>query len=166
MSIRLRLTLDIPLQADKLQTLIKSANVDIEAIWPQLFAKALEGKDVKELLTNVGTGGAAAAAPAAGAAAGGAAPAEAKAEEKKEEGTSAYLRRTASTPDSHITNVCVSEIYREGGIRRGHGSGSVRLKRKTDAYTLVLYFLRKRNIPPLNPFQVFPLVTLLACCTR
>ncbi|KAL1971512.1 hypothetical protein VTN31DRAFT_2133 [Thermomyces dupontii] len=75
----------VEITADKLQTLIKSANVDIEAIWPQLFAKALEGKDVKELLTNVGTGGAAAAAPAAGAAAGGAAPAEAKAEEKKEE---------------------------------------------------------------------------------
>lgn len=48
--------------------------------------QALEGKDVKDLLVNVGSGGGA-AAPAAGAAAaagGDAAPAE---EEKKEEGT-------------------------------------------------------------------------------
>lgn len=46
--------------------------------------QALEGKDIKELLTNVGSGGP--AAPA-GAAAGGAAeaPAEAAGEEKKKE---------------------------------------------------------------------------------
>lgn len=49
--------------------------------------QALEGKDVKELLLNVGSGGGAAAAPAAGgAAAGGDASAgEAAKEEKKEE---------------------------------------------------------------------------------
>ncbi|MBZ6374587.1 MAG: hypothetical protein LBE67_06170 [Kocuria palustris] len=44
--------------------------------------QALEGKDIKELLTNVGSAGPAAAAPAGGAAA--EAPAEAKAEEKVE----------------------------------------------------------------------------------
>ena len=73
------------LQADKLQTLIKAAKVaDVEPIWTSLFAKALEGKDVKDLLSNVGSGGGAAAAPAAGgAAAGGDAPAAA--EEKKAE---------------------------------------------------------------------------------
>ncbi|KIW18609.1 60S acidic ribosomal protein P1 [Exophiala spinifera] len=78
----------IEITADKLNTLIKAANVpDVEPIWASLFAKALEGKDVKELLTNVGSGGgAAAAAPAAGgAAAGGAAEADAPAEEAKEE---------------------------------------------------------------------------------
>jgi large subunit ribosomal protein LP1 len=49
------------------------------------FLQALEGKDIKDLLTNVGSAGA--AAPAGAAAAGGAAaPAEAAAEEKKEEG--------------------------------------------------------------------------------
>ena len=52
--------------------------------------QALEGKDVKDILTNIGSGaGAAPAAGAAGGAAGGgggdAAP-EAKKEEKKEEG--------------------------------------------------------------------------------
>ncbi|KAL6242058.1 hypothetical protein RBB50_010970 [Rhinocladiella similis] len=78
----------IEITADKLNTLIKAANVpDVEPIWATLFAKALEGKDVKEMLTNVGSGGgAAAAAPAAGgAAAGGAAEADAPAEEAKEE---------------------------------------------------------------------------------
>ncbi|PVI07769.1 ribosomal protein 60S [Periconia macrospinosa] len=76
--------------ADKLQTLIKAAKVeDIEPIWTSLFAKALEGKDVKELLLNVGSGGGAApaagGAAAGGAADAGAAPAEEEKEEEKEE---------------------------------------------------------------------------------
>lgn len=78
-----------------MNTLIKAANVpEVEPIWATLFAKALEGKDVKEMLTNVGSGGgAAAAAPAAGgAAAGGAAEAAAPAEEAKEEGTFQLFR--------------------------------------------------------------------------
>ena len=64
-----------------------AANVDLEPIWASLLAKALEGKNVKELLSNVGSGG---GAPAAGgavpAASTGAPAAEApKEEEKKEE---------------------------------------------------------------------------------
>ncbi|KAF2220076.1 60s acidic ribosomal protein-domain-containing protein [Elsinoe ampelina] len=78
----------VEITAEKLQTLISAAKVpDVEPIWTSLFAKALEGKDVKDLLLNVGSGGGAAAAPAAGgaaAAAGGDASAPA-AEEKKEE---------------------------------------------------------------------------------
>ncbi|OJJ59369.1 hypothetical protein ASPSYDRAFT_43714 [Aspergillus sydowii CBS 593.65] len=75
----------IEITADKIQTLLSAAKVqEVEPIWTSIFAKALEGKDIKDLLTNVGSAGA--AAPAAGgaaAAAGGeAAPA---AEEKKEE---------------------------------------------------------------------------------
>ncbi|KAF2266687.1 ribosomal protein 60S [Lojkania enalia] len=78
----------VDITADKLQTLIGAAKVEgVEPIWTSLFAKALEGKDVKDLLLNVGSGGG--AAPAAGgaaAAAGGdAAPAEEKKEEKEEE---------------------------------------------------------------------------------
>ncbi|KAM7218728.1 60s Acidic ribosomal domain containing protein [Rhypophila decipiens] len=77
----------VEVTADKLTTLIKAANVvDVEPIWASLFAKALEGKELKDLLTNVGSGGGAAAAPAAGgAAAGGAAAAEEAKEEAKEE---------------------------------------------------------------------------------
>jgi large subunit ribosomal protein LP1 len=75
-------------QADKLQSLISAAKVpEIEPIWTTLFAKALEGKDVKDLLLNVGSGGG--AAPAAGGAAPAAGAADAPAaEEKKEEGKS------------------------------------------------------------------------------
>ncbi|AEO57081.1 hypothetical protein MYCTH_110817 [Thermothelomyces thermophilus ATCC 42464] len=77
----------VEITSDKIQTLIKAANVnDVEPIWSSLFAKALEGKDVKELLSAVGSGGGA-AAPAAGAAAAapGAAAEETKEEAKKEE---------------------------------------------------------------------------------
>jgi large subunit ribosomal protein LP1 len=72
----------VEITSDKIQALIKAANVvDVEPIWASLFAKALEGKDVKDLLSNVGSGGGA-AAPAAG---GGAAAAGGAAEEVKEE---------------------------------------------------------------------------------
>ncbi|KKZ64688.1 large subunit ribosomal protein LP1 [[Emmonsia] crescens] len=74
----------VDITSDKLQSILKAANVlEVEPIWASLFAKALEGKDVKDLLLNVGSGGGAAAA-----ATGGAAPVSAEAgaaEEKKEE---------------------------------------------------------------------------------
>jgi len=82
-------------QADKLNTLIKAAGItDVEPIWATLFAKALEGKNVKDMLLNVGSGGGApAAAPAAGGApAGGAAAEAAPAEEEKEEGKPTFPR--------------------------------------------------------------------------
>uniref|UniRef100_A0A1A9UTG0 Large ribosomal subunit protein P2 n=1 Tax=Glossina austeni TaxID=7395 RepID=A0A1A9UTG0_GLOAU len=62
----------------------RAANVEVEAYWPGLFAKALEGVNVKDLIANIGSG--VGGAPAAAAPAGGeAAPAsEAKKEEKKE----------------------------------------------------------------------------------
>ncbi|KEI36378.1 uncharacterized protein L969DRAFT_40860, partial [Mixia osmundae IAM 14324] len=65
----------IEITADKLTALVQAAKVDVEPIWCTLLAKALEGKDVKDMLSNVGAGGAAApaAAGAAPAAAGGAA---------------------------------------------------------------------------------------------
>ncbi|KAI2088715.1 hypothetical protein LOZ36_002148 [Ophidiomyces ophidiicola] len=78
----------VGITAEKLQTLLKAANVqDVEPIWTSLFSKALEGKDVKDILTNVGSAGAAAPAAGGAAAAGGATAAEAApaAEEKKEE---------------------------------------------------------------------------------
>ncbi|OQE25595.1 hypothetical protein PENSTE_c006G06853 [Penicillium steckii] len=74
----------IEVTADKLQTLIGAAKVpEIEPIWTSIFAKALEGKDIKELLTNVGSAGP--AAPAGAAAGGAAAPADAPEEKKEEE---------------------------------------------------------------------------------
>ncbi|KAH9848161.1 60s acidic ribosomal protein-domain-containing protein [Lenzites betulinus] len=76
----------IEITSEKILALTNAASVELEPIWASLLAKALEGKNVKDLLSNVGAGGSgpAAAAPAAGGA--GAAAAEApKEEEKKEE---------------------------------------------------------------------------------
>ncbi|KAF3230523.1 60S acidic ribosomal protein P1 [Orbilia oligospora] len=75
----------IDITADKLNTLLKAASVEVEPIWTSLFSKALEGKDVKDLLLNVGSGGGAAVASGATPAAGGAAAAEEAKEEEKEE---------------------------------------------------------------------------------
>merc|ERR1712225_36512 len=76
----------LEITSEKILAITSAAKVEVEPIWATLLAKALEGKDVKDLLSNVGGGGAApvgAAAPAAG----GAAPAaeEEKKEEKAEE---------------------------------------------------------------------------------
>merc|ERR1712230_241639 len=46
----------VEITADKLNTLIQAAKVpDVEPIWSQLFAKALEGKDVKDMLPPLAT---------------------------------------------------------------------------------------------------------------
>ncbi|KAG1460337.1 hypothetical protein G6F56_005975 [Rhizopus delemar] len=77
---------NIEITADKLQTLVSAAGVEVEPIWFNLYAKALAGQDLKALLLNVGAPGAGAAAgPAAGAAAASDAPAEEAKEEEKEE---------------------------------------------------------------------------------
>jgi len=79
---------DVAITGEKIQTILKAANVEVEPYWPGLFAKALEGINVKDLITNIGSG-VGAAGPAAGgapaAAAGAAAGAPAAKEEKKEE---------------------------------------------------------------------------------
>jgi len=72
---------DVPITAEKMITILKAANIQFEPIWPTLFAKALTGVNVKDLVTKVGS--ASAAAPAAAAVA--APAAEEKKAEKKEE---------------------------------------------------------------------------------
>ncbi|XP_073841727.1 large ribosomal subunit protein P1-like [Musca autumnalis] len=68
-----------------MSTVLKAANVEVEPYWPGLFAKALEGVNVKDLITNIGSGAGAAPAAAAAPASGAAPAAEAKKEEKKKE---------------------------------------------------------------------------------
>uniref|UniRef100_A0A146MI50 Large ribosomal subunit protein P1 n=1 Tax=Lygus hesperus TaxID=30085 RepID=A0A146MI50_LYGHE len=79
---------DVAITGEKIQTILKAAGVDVEPYWPGLFAKSLEGVNVKDLITKIGAG--AGSAPAGAAQAGApaaAAPAAAAAakEEKKKE---------------------------------------------------------------------------------
>ena len=100
---------------------------DVEPIWCSLFAKALEGKDVKDLLLNVGSGGGAAAAPAAG---GGAAAAggEAAAEAPKEEEEEGKLILMSTVSRGSLGGIVLTWLcYRERGVRRGYGLRSFRL---------------------------------------
>jgi len=76
---------DVPITAEKITTILKAAGVDYEPIWPTLFARALTGVNVKELVTKIGTAAASAPAPAAATAASAAPAAEEKKVEKKEE---------------------------------------------------------------------------------
>ncbi|KAJ8733793.1 hypothetical protein PYW07_014344 [Mythimna separata] len=77
---------DVAVTGEKISTILKAANVDVEPYWPGLFAKALEGINVRDLITNIGSGvGAAPSAGAAPAAAAAAPAAEAKEEKKEEE---------------------------------------------------------------------------------
>ena len=81
---------DIDITGEKMAKIIAAAKVNVEAFWPGLFAKALQGRNIGDLICNVGS------APAAGAGGGGGgaaaaadAPAvEEKKEEKKEESAS------------------------------------------------------------------------------
>ena len=65
-----------------MNAVIKASGNEVEPYWPMLFAKALKGADVRELLSNIGS---AAGPAAAGPAAAGEAAVEEKKEEKKEE---------------------------------------------------------------------------------
>uniref|UniRef100_A0A915M7K3 Large ribosomal subunit protein P1 n=1 Tax=Meloidogyne javanica TaxID=6303 RepID=A0A915M7K3_MELJA len=57
----------VPITGEKILTILKAAGVEVEAFWAGLYAKALEGVDVKALISNIGSGigSEKAAAPAA-----------------------------------------------------------------------------------------------------
>ena len=69
---------EIEITGDKLAKVIKASGNEVEAYWPTLFAKALKGQNIEDLISNIGS-----AAPVAATAV--AAPVAAKAVEKKEE---------------------------------------------------------------------------------
>ncbi|KAH7692505.1 large subunit ribosomal protein LP1 protein [Dioscorea alata] len=78
----------IPITTEKINTLLKAANVTTEPYWAPLFVKLLEKRSIDDLILSCSSGGGGAAvAIAAAPTAGGAAPAAAAApvEEKKEE---------------------------------------------------------------------------------
>lgn len=78
---------DIEITSEKLAQLVGKANIEVEGVWTDIYAKALEGKDLKDLFFNIQAAPAGAAAAAPGAAASADAPAaeEEKKEEEKEE---------------------------------------------------------------------------------
>uniref|UniRef100_A0A0D3GVS4 60S acidic ribosomal protein P1 n=1 Tax=Oryza barthii TaxID=65489 RepID=A0A0D3GVS4_9ORYZ len=67
----------IPITSEKIATLVKAANIKVEAYWPGLFAKLLEHRSVDDLILSVGSGG-------------GAAPEEAKEESDDDMGFSLF----------------------------------------------------------------------------
>ena len=123
----------IKITAEKISTLVKAANVEVESYWPALFAKLLEKRSVEDLITNVGSGGGGAAVAVGGGAPGGAvvaggggAPAAAAAgaevpppvEEKKEEPKE---KRNADEKDEGRTE-------RKKGIRKQKGEETQQLE--------------------------------------
>ncbi|CAF1000726.1 unnamed protein product [Adineta steineri] len=81
---------NVDIKGDKIASILKAANYEIEPYWPGLFASALEGVKVTDLIKNVGSAPAAgapaqAAAPAGGEKKGAAAKEAPKKEEKKKE---------------------------------------------------------------------------------
>ena len=46
---------DIPITPEKINTLLKAAGIEVEAIWPTLYAKALQGVNIKDFITNIGS---------------------------------------------------------------------------------------------------------------
>ena len=74
---------EIEISSEKLLTLTNAANVPVENIWADIFAKALDGQNLKDLLVNFSAGAAAPAGVAGGEA--GEAEAEKEEEEAKEE---------------------------------------------------------------------------------
>ncbi|XP_007112713.2 60S acidic ribosomal protein P1-like [Physeter macrocephalus] len=55
---------EVTVMEDKINALVKAADVNVEPFWPGLFAKALANVNIRSLICNVGAGG---PAPAAGA---------------------------------------------------------------------------------------------------
>jgi len=71
---------ELEISEEKLKKVITASGNSVEGYWPGLFAKALKGKNIADMLMNAG----AAAAPAAGApVAAAGAPAADKKEDKK-----------------------------------------------------------------------------------
>ncbi|KAK6789080.1 hypothetical protein RDI58_012879 [Solanum bulbocastanum] len=46
---------DIPINAERIGTLIKASNLKVESYWPSLFAKLCQKRNVNELVMNIGT---------------------------------------------------------------------------------------------------------------
>merc|ERR1712141_145964 len=79
---------DVEITGDKITAILKAANVEFEPFWPSLFAGALKDVNVRELITNIGSGVGSGPAAGGAAAGGGAAADDAPKEEAKKESSS------------------------------------------------------------------------------
>lgn len=75
---------EIEISSDKLLTLTNAANVPVEGIWADIFSRALESQNLKDLMVNFNVGAASAGGPAVSGGAAGEAAGEGE-EEKEEE---------------------------------------------------------------------------------
>ena len=73
---------ELEISEEKLKKVITASGNSVEGYWPGLFAKALKGKNIADMLANAGS--AAAAAPVAAAPAGGSSGADDAAKKKAE----------------------------------------------------------------------------------
>ena len=76
---------EVEISSEKLVTLVEAANIPIEGIWADIFAKALEGQNLKDLLVNFSSSAAPAVAAVGGAAGAAAGEAAEEAEEEAKE---------------------------------------------------------------------------------
>lgn len=74
---------ELEISEDKLKKVITASGNSVEGYWPGLFAKALKGKNIADLLANAGSAAAPVAAAAAAPAGGAPAGAPAKEDKKK-----------------------------------------------------------------------------------
>merc|ERR1719201_751897 len=86
-----------PVTAAAIAAVIKAADLNVTAFWPNFFEKTLKTENLDKLILSAGAPAGGAPAPTAGAAAGAAAPAGAKKEEpKKEEAKKPAKKETTS----------------------------------------------------------------------
>eukprot|EP01001_Neometanema_parovale_P002024 NODE_12424_length_511_cov_537.961340_g12134_i0.p2 GENE.NODE_12424_length_511_cov_537.961340_g12134_i0~~NODE_12424_length_511_cov_537.961340_g12134_i0.p2 ORF type:complete len:108 (-),score=44.50 NODE_12424_length_511_cov_537.961340_g12134_i0:85-408(-) len=76
---------ELEITADRIAAVVKAAGLDVQSIYPSLFAKFLAKTDISTLLTAGGGGGGGGAAPAAAAATEAPAAAGKKKKEEPEE---------------------------------------------------------------------------------
>ncbi|KAK8727067.1 hypothetical protein OTU49_009921 [Cherax quadricarinatus] len=57
---------DLTVTAEKINSILKAANVNVEPYWPGMFAKASQGLDLRSIANSVGVGGGGGAPVAAG----------------------------------------------------------------------------------------------------
>ena len=97
---------NVDIKGDKISTILKAANYEIEPYWPGLFAGALEGVKVADLLKSVGSAPVAAAPVAAAASEGDKKGAAGKEAAKKEEKKAAKEDSDGGEGDDMVRLAC------------------------------------------------------------